>query len=176
MDHVEPSGGCGTYVHRHADAGAAVAFDAWDDDRKVSRVLAGMLHKHLRVPLEPTTGQDYRTGGDGALLTVGLTRDYAAHPPLVVLGQLGRLVVVEDVGGLVFRYADQVFIDVFLAAAYRGGEVLILELHGGVLLVVVDQLDAVVLHKLDGVGHLVGELAPVVEVRQALLHSFDPIA
>jgi hypothetical protein len=48
------------------------------------------------------------------------------------------------------------------------GEVLLLESQGGVLLVVMDQLDAVVLHELDRVRHLVLELAPVVEVREVL--------
>jgi hypothetical protein len=55
------------------------------------------------------------------------------------------------------------------------GEVLLLEVQGGVLLVVMDQLDAVVLHELDRVRHLVLELAPVVEVREVLLHSFGPV-
>jgi hypothetical protein len=109
-------------------------------------------------------------------LTVGLTHDAAVDPTLVVEGRLGRLVIVENVGGLVLRDEDQVLIGDFLATTYRVGEVLLLELQSGVLLVVMDQLDAVVLHKLDRVRHLVLELAPVVELRQALLLSFGPVA
>ena len=75
-------------------------------------------------------------------LAVGLTHYDARHPPRVVEGQLGRLVPVEYVGGLVLRDADQVTIEDLLAAAYRVREVLPLEIQGGVLLVVTDRLDA----------------------------------
>jgi hypothetical protein len=175
VDHVQLSGRAGPDIHRHTDASAAVVLNAGNDDRKVISILAGILREHLRVPLEATTGQDDRTGRDDAPLTVGLTHDDAVDPPLVVEGQLGRLVIVENVGGLVLRDEDQVLIDVLLATTYRVGEVLLLKVQGSVLLVLMDQLDAVVLHRLDRVRHLVRELAPVVEVRQVLLRTFNPV-
>jgi hypothetical protein len=53
--------------------------------------------------------------------------------------------------------------------------VLLLEIQGGVLLVVVEQFDPVVLHELDRVRNLFLELAPVVEV-PILLRSSGPVA
>lgn len=126
VDHVELSDRVGPDIHRHTHVSAAVVPDAGDDDRKVIRIVAHILVEYLRVPLEATTGQDDRTGRDGAPLTVGFTHD-AIYPPLVVEVQLGCLVIVENVGGLVPRDKDQVLIDVLLATTYQVGEVLLLK-------------------------------------------------